>query len=583
MDLSQILEFRKFALRFLKIKDEYGDIIPLEFNYAQEKVLEKIKGFKDKPIRLIILKARQVGISTLIQAWIFHYIMTHFNQLALTMGHKVDASNNLFDMFKRYYDNLPKLLMPVLEKSNEKKLSFRKLKSENKIDTAGAGEVGRSDTLQALHLTEVAFYPDAKATLLGLLQGAKYSRIIVKESTANGIGDYFYNDWVDAIEGRSDYIPVFVSWLEFPNYKKPFDREEERESLVKDLGSGLFNEYEGEEKMLLEGGAALEQLNWRRWAIKNLCQNDVTRFHQEYPSTWMEAFVSSGRPVFPQSICNQNKVEALRLQREGLKPLKTGDLVFIYDEDMRKTLREQNKIDFEQMRYAVKGVEFVESSRGFIKIWGEPQKGGTYRYAAGVDVAEGLAQGDRSTIRVLDREFNEVILTWTGHIDADLLAEEIYKIWLFLNKDCHFAVETNFSNTTVRRIFAWDVNVYYREKFTRGYASQTNTVGFQTNIKTKKDLVDTLIEWIRLGLFKDYEPEFWGECLTFVRNARGQMQAEGKDTDPSSKCFDDRVIAEGIMLICNHWLPSFIPVKTEETYSRSYIVNSQRSRGETKF
>ena len=144
--IEQILNFRYFAPRFLKIKNEVGEIVPLTFNYAQKKVLDVIERLEaeGKPIRLIILKARQVGISTLVQGWICHYLITHPNQRFLTMGHKVDASNNLFDMFKRYYDNLPKELQPLIEKSNEKKVSFRKLKSENKVDTAGAGEVGRS-------------------------------------------------------------------------------------------------------------------------------------------------------------------------------------------------------------------------------------------------------------------------------------------------------------------------------------------------------------------------------------------------------------------------------------------------------
>jgi len=584
--LEQIFNFRLFAPKFLKIKNEVGQIVPLAFNYAQLKVLEVIERLQaeGKPIRIIVLKARQVGISTLIQGWICHFLITNLNQRCLTMGHKVDASNNLFDMFKRYYDNLPKELQPVIEKSNEKKVSFRKLKSENKVDTAGAGEVGRSDTLQLLHATEVAFYPDANLTMLGLMQGAKNAQMICLESTANGISGLFYNDWVSAINGDSDYVPIFISWLEVPEYTKKFDNEEQREKLQNDLGNGLFNSFEGEEQTLIDMGATLEKLNWRRWVIKNLCQNDVSRFHQEYPSTWEEAFVSSGSPVFPAHICQRRRKETLELERKGLQPLKRGDLIVQYDKEMLKALREQGKTSYEDLRFAIDKVEFVENSRGFIQIWKDLKKGGVYRYAGGVDVAEGLAQGDRSEIRVMDREDSEIALTWSGHIDPDLLGEEIHKIWFFLNKDVHFAIEkNNHGLTTIMKCFKLGVNLYYKQGFNQGYETQSHEVGFSTNIKTKPIMINELNEWIREGLFTDNDPDFWNQTLTFVKNARGQMQAEGKDSDPNVKCFDDKIIAEGLTVMCSQWLSNFRPEKDIPRYARSYVLKNNKPKGVTKF
>lgn len=584
-ELEQILNFRTFAPLFLKIKNEVGEIIPLEFNYAQEKVLSVIEKMQaeGKRVRIIVLKARQVGISTLIQGWICHYLITHPNQRCLTMGHKVDASNNLFDMFKRYYDNLPKGLQPIIEKSNEKKVSFRKLKSENKVDTAGAGEVGRSDTLQLLHVTEVAFYPDANLTMLGLMQGAKNAQMICEESTANGISGLFYNDWINAINGESDYIPIFISWLEIPEYMKSLN-EEERQRLMSDLGNGLFNAFEGEEQNLLDSGASYEKLNWRRWAIKNLCQSDVTRFHQEYPTTWEEAFVSSGSPVFPSHICQARRKETLELERTQKMPLKRGDLIINYDKEMLKVLREQGKTEYEDIRFAIDKVEFVENSRGFIQIWKDLKKDGKYRYAAGADVAEGLAQGDFSEIRIIDREDSEVAITWHGHIDPDLFAEEIHKLWLFLNKDCSFAIEkNNHGLTVIKKCFRLGVDQYFREAYSKGQDIPTQDLGFQTNVKTKPDMINDLNEWIREGLYTDNDPDFWNQCLTFVKNSRGQMQAEGKDSDPGVKCFDDKVMAEGIMIRCSQWLPNFKPDNEIPRFARSYIVNKNKPIGITKF
>lgn len=583
-NLEYILNFRTFAPAFLKIKDEFGNIVPLEFNYAQKRVLDIIEDLesKNKPVRIIVLKARQVGISTLVQGKICHKIITKPNRRSLTMGHKVDASNNLFDMFKRYYDQLPKPLQPTLEKSNEKKVSFRKLKSENKIDTAGAGEVGRSDTLQILHATEVAFYPDANLTMLGLMQGAKNAEFICLESTANGIGGYFYNMWVDAINGLSDYVPIFISWLEIPEYSKNFDNEAEKERLSSDLGNGLFNSFEDEENGLITLGASLEKLNWRRWAIKNLCGNDVNKFHQEYPTTWEEAFVSSGSPVFPQHICNRRLKETLELKRTNQMPLKRGDLVVQYDKDILKDLTNRGLTLYEELKPAIEKVEFVENSRGFIQIWDNIKTSGAYRFAAGCDVAEGLAQGDFSEIRVLDRSSDKVVMTWSGHIDPDLLAEEIHKMWLFLDKKVTFAIEkNNHGLTVINKCFKLGVDLYYKENFSKGYQTQTNQLGFQTNVKSKPILINELNEWIREGLYEDNDPDFWNQTLTFVKNSRGQMQAEGKDSDTSVKCYDDKIMAEGLMVACSQWLPNFIAEREEEIFARNVISNKRV--GYTKF
>jgi len=249
---------------WLKIRTEKGEILKLIPNVAQIKLLKIIIPLlkEKKLIRLIILKARQQGISTLIQAIFFIILFVGSNLRALTMGHETASSNNLFNIYSTYYNELPKILQPTLEFSNEKKKKYLASTSENKIETAGKGEVGRSDTLQLLHLTEVAFYPDAKKTLGALLQAAKYAMMIVIESTANGIGDEFYNMYKTAKKGDSDYIAVFLSWLDFPNYTKEFRNTAEKERLLSDLGSHpMFNEYDDEEQLLIdEYNATYEQL-----------------------------------------------------------------------------------------------------------------------------------------------------------------------------------------------------------------------------------------------------------------------------------------------------------------------------------
>jgi len=472
----------------------------------------------------------------------------NFNQKALTMGHKLDASNNLFDMYARYYDLLPNHLKPKLSRSNEKKISYESLGSENKIDTAGAGEIGRSDTLQALHLTEVAFYPDAKGTLLGLLQGAKYAKAVFIESTANGIGDEFYNRWKSAKEGISEFVPLFISWLEFPTYRKEFLTNTQREILMNSLSD--------REQILINLGAEPEQLNWRRKILIDSCAGDEDKFQQEYPATEEQAFVTTGRPVFPVNICMKNLTNCP-------KEISRGNLEYVTD----------------------KTVRFIPDEKGLIKIFKEIKFGQDeyYKFAAGVDVAEGLEQGDYSVIRVLDRETDEVCLVWHGHIDFDLFSKEIHKIQLYLGNKVYFNIErNNHGHAVIIGCYNLRVNLYYEEDFRHGYSIPKQNIGFVTTGKSKGQIIKDLNEWIRDGLYKDNDKNFWEETLTFVTNARGQMQAQGKDKNPNTKSFDDRIMAEALMIKCHYWLPSYHKLK-EKIEPHSRRITKLKHNQHTKF
>lgn len=553
---NDLEDFSKFAPEYLKIKTEEGEIVPFEFNEAQVKfnnLWEKTRK-EGKKLWFIILKCRQVGISTNGQGRIYHHNFINPNQKSLTVGHKIDASNNLFDMYERYHNNLPDWMRPQLDKSNEKKISFKKLGSENKVDTAAGGEVGRSDNYQAVHLTEYAFYPDPKQMYAGLAQCAKKAKIFLIESTANGFND-FRDKWVDAINGESDFIPFFFSWLEFSSYSFPFDNPEMKQRFIESMGTDpKFNDYDLEEfDLMRKHKATLGQLNWRRWAIKNLCNNEVKTFHQEYPTIWQEAFLSSGRPVFNLNIC-------MKRFNEAVSPLKRGNLFYT---DPEKTK-----------------VRFDEDPNGFISLFDEVKVESyeTNVFSGGGDVAEGLEQGDYSELRYMDRRTKKIVLTWHGHIDPELLADEQKKIQIFLHNKVYICTEqNNHGLTTITRAFNIGVNQYYRSDFRKGYDTPKDAIGFKTNILTKPQIIDMLNEAIREDFIHDPELEFWDQTLTFVKEPNGQgMGAQGKQKNPGVKCFDDRVMAEALMLECNRWMPGYfnnIPVNLNDIARPSVVEN----------
>ena len=553
---DEFQDFERFAEHTLKIKDDAGNIIPFILNDAQKRFYRLWEETKQSGRKLwfIILKSRQLGFSTLIQGLIYQHNIYNQNQKCLTMGHKVEASNNLFDIYKRFYDNAIPEFQPALLKSNEKKISYANLGSENKIDTAAGDEIGRSDTLQVVHLTEMAFYPDPKTTLLGLMQGAKNAQIFVIESTANGFNE-FRERWIDAEAGIGDFIPFFVGWHEFKPYQKPFASQEEKEAFAKTLGvDPIYNAYDGEEDHLIkEFNVTLEQLNWRRWAIFNLCNKNVEQFHQAYPSTSMESFLSSGRPVFDVKICINNLNNAMKRERRGyLEP--------VYDNSAKYLeIINSGDYDYEKLRKFIRGMNWVDSPKGDYRLHYKPiiAQSDKYRFCAGSDQSEGLEQGDYSVIKVLDRKQMQVVLTWHGKTDLDMLGIEQHKIQVFLNNDIYFCNEKNIGQATIITGVKLGVNNYYAQDFDKGFPEDTQHIGFRTNQVSKKHLIDDLKEAIRESLFEDSERGTWDEALTFVYDERGRMAAQNKIKDPGVRCYDDRIIAIALMWRCHLWLPSY--------------------------
>ena len=222
---------KQYIEKYIKIRDKSGNIIDFKINQGQQKLYDAIKkqNIEGKPIRIIVLKARQIGFSTLTEGIIFKNTATKFNVNAGIITHKEEATTNLFNMSKRMYDNLPENMKPSLKRSNAKELIFDNdegtgLKSKIKCMTAGSSGVGRSDTFNYLHISELAFWGNnAKETSIGLFQAVPNlpNTMIVIESTANGF-EYFKELWDMAVNGESDFVPVFVGWNELDDYKMPY-------------------------------------------------------------------------------------------------------------------------------------------------------------------------------------------------------------------------------------------------------------------------------------------------------------------------------------------------------------------------
>lgn len=282
--LETIRDLTKFAPNFLTIKNKAGKQVPFKFNKAQLMAHGRLEAqLKEmNKVRAIVLKGRQMGFSTYVQSRYFHKIITSRGKKAFILTHEAEATKNLFEMTKRYYEKLPPGLCPQADRSSAKELSFLQFDSGYAVGTAGNKEVGRGQTIQLFHGSEVARWPDAESHAAGVMEAvaSEPGTEIILESTARGIGNYFYNVWQAAISGKSDYQAIFTPWYwddDYQDFTTGFKLDEEERE--------LFDAYESD-------GLTREHLAWRRKKLNASSDEVAAReiFCAEYPMNAIEAF-----------------------------------------------------------------------------------------------------------------------------------------------------------------------------------------------------------------------------------------------------------------------------------------------------
>lgn len=328
MDEEKLIRILKslplFAKNFLIIHDKSGAECKFAMNRAQVYVHERLEAQLNATgkVRALILKGRQQGISTLIQARYFHKIITRRGKKAFILTHLTDATRAIFEMTKRYSENLSNAIFPQPDKKNDNTLMYDGLGSGYRVGTAGSVEVGRGMTNQYLHLSEYAFYKDAAKIGMGLMNtvAEMNGTEVIKESTANGQANDFYLDWQEAKNGKSRYQAIFVPWYWQDEYciedSLFIPNNEEREWLEKFGPNGLKAGH----------------LNWRRIKmtdIKGDHEQKCRKFRQEYPFTDDEAFLSSITDTFIQvevvAKARTTTVESENALVIGVDPARKGD------------------------------------------------------------------------------------------------------------------------------------------------------------------------------------------------------------------------------------------------------------------
>ena len=280
-------DFIFYARNCLKIRTKNEGLKPLVLNDAQQYIHKRIEQqIKDTgKVRAIILKGRQQGASTYVEGRYIWRTTHNKGVRAFILTHDGESTNALFEMTERYYENLPVFVKPTTGAANAKELQFDKLDSGYKIGTAGNKVVGRGQTIQYFHGSEVSFWLNASEHTKGIMQAVPDAdgTEVILESTANGVGNYFHEQWKLAEKGLSEFIPIFVPWFWQSEYKK-------------DLPEGTS--FDDDEMILLnQHRLTKEQMFWRRMKIAELTTDGIDggkAFKQEYPMNAAEAFQVSG-------------------------------------------------------------------------------------------------------------------------------------------------------------------------------------------------------------------------------------------------------------------------------------------------
>lgn len=541
-------DFYIYCERNLYIQDKLtGEIVPFVLNWAQRMLVDRVMEdlAAGRPIRYIVLKARQMGLSTVIEALCYWWTTTHKNIKSVIIAHESEASSNLYTMFKRYFDNSHPHFQPRRKYNNKKELVFdvddnikEEYKAQGKKSPGLGSEIktlvakegkGRSATIHFFHGSEVAFW-EAKADVVSSAVQAvpmHANTFAFLESTANGVGGYFYDEWQFAKKGESSFKPLFFAWHEHSEYEidEPAGRmnEEEIELLT------IF-EDKGYPKPSWE-----RKIVWRRMKMKDF-RSDPKKFYQEYPKDDMEAFLSSGRPKFETKMLVNMENYAMKYTKAN--PQRFGSIISNPDTSSR-----------EKYIFVEEQVQFQDQDPTPLKIWDLPQNKDE-KFVLAVDVSEGKLnlesskkENDYSVIDVTRVSDLKTVARWRGHIDPDLLGGVAFAIGTFYN-NALIGVEVNNHGLTVVQSLR---NKFYRNLYMREtseehqFQERTSTMGWQTNKKTKPKIINNLATAIREGDIVDLDIIFIRECITYIVDDQGHFNAQ-------EGMFDDTVMAKAIAL-----------------------------------
>lgn len=401
------MHWLEWARTRLKVISKAGKLVPFIPNRAQRKlyaVMEKQREL-GLPIRIIVLKSRRQGISTGFEAYCFTHAQNEPNRMAFVCAHDTDSSQDLFAMNQIFEKELPEAERRPKKRSSKREIVWEQPHwSRFQVQTAGNISLKRGALIHYLHLSELAFYRNPTEVIASAMNAVPPlpDTAVLIECTANGAAGEFYDRWNSAVDqyartgGRlDDFVPLFFGWLEDPDNTKPVPK------------GYVWGGMSDDEERLITLGAKPEHLYWRRWFIHNHCNEDLEKFHEDYPATPAEAFKHSGRPAIGRIIVDHHESTIEEPRRCRL----------YWDENAPRGVR----------------VEWGEFEENCWLVWRDPRE--NHGYTMGGDIATGQlsavtdqrSEPDRNAAIVLDRRELMFVAGRISDEPPDVFGEEMVK------------------------------------------------------------------------------------------------------------------------------------------------------------
>jgi hypothetical protein len=544
-------------------------LITPKMNTLQWRIQKVVNLFKKMglPIRLACLKPRQKGSTTFLAA-LDYTMLRRQSTAAVVIGGQYSQTKELWDMITTYQQN------DTLDWGNTGQVNQKSGEWSNgsklKPETAGDALAGISGTYQCLHCTEVARWSeygvaDAATVLINILKCVPLlpDTAIWLESTAEGASGEFHDRFMRAIpydaflSGKiipspGDYVAVFAGWFEFEDSAIRLTKDQK---VFVEKTLDIEEEYQGERLLIdtygkvgadgvmrlgdsVQGYDVWEQLAWRRLMIREECKRDKAIFDRDYPHSAKDAFMKSGNLRFNQTgLAVQRKRQGLRVPEYGvLEDTKEKKIAF------RKTEKnEATVIMYERAMIGQKYLVSCDPMTGATQTGSEdPDLHGVFVLRAGFFDKQGKWNRPAVVARIIP-------CRW----DIDVLEVVMWRLARMYGPTfgCKIVIEMNMDRGLTELLKQRGADLYQREIFNQREQKYSKAYGYQTNERTRENLVECLAAAIRewdtpsmgIDLFDDH---LITECENFVRKTNGRSEANAGHKD------DDVIgVALGLLLI----------------------------------
>lgn len=533
------LHYRKLDLDFIDPDPTIGD-----WGWAQRPYITEIERQYNLglPVRIQCLKARQLGLSTATEACGFAWCFIHPGTNALVLAHEDKASQKLYQMTQLFWDRWEFKPLFSAQYRTRRQLRWAETESQLEVATARNPESLRAATFNFVHASECAFWSDPETLWTAAARSIpqRHKTMVVLESTANGVGNWWHELWLASEEGESEFVPMFFPWYFHPAYRlagtglKQRDLDEEELEILKVMQEptsftrGTVLNDDGVPYDLRPGltiPECMDALAWRRIEVRRV---GLDKFHQELPTTPEEAFISTGNPIFPpQSV------------RECYQPM-TGVRGVLYRDSRGKPF-------------------FDEQSDGDLRIYRRPSEVdvGPDAYFVSADPSENRHQGDPACIQVIRRRDNHQVAVWHSHASPIMVAKQMMLLGHYYHGAMLCPEVEGGGQATIGAIMqAGYPNVWSWKKPDRTTTS-FNTWGWSTNYNTKIHAITILRDLIVTNSITIHDKLTYTELLNFVERQNGTMG------NSANSPHDDTTMALAIAVCASRMEGHFTPKRTQ--------------------